>query len=96
MEFSFGRVAIYVTLLFVPTILGCESGTISTDIPPDPGAGGGTTSGQAPPTIQLSPGGGGRITSQSYAMDVQFGHPFSHKLASGGSHQIEVHTPVKP
>ncbi len=83
------------TLLFLPMMAGCESGTISTDIPPDPGTGGGTT-GQAPPTVQLSPGGGGRIKSQNYAMDVQFGHPLSHKPASGSAHQVEVSTPVKP
>jgi len=98
-------------------VSGCESGTVSTDLPStNPGtgtgsggtggggtagggtggAGGQTTSTSAPPTVQLTPGGAGRVTSQNYAMDVQFGHPISHQQASGGDKTIEVSTPIKP
>ncbi len=92
-------------LIYVPMVSGCESGTVSTDLPgtnTGTGSGGGGTGGagghtsSAPPTVQLTPGVVGRVTSQNYAMDVQVGHPIAHKPVSGGDKKIEVATPIKP
>ena len=40
--------------------------------------------------------GGGRVSSQSYVLDVQVGHSVSQKPASSASIHVEGNAPVKP